>query len=34
VHNCSVDLPWPDDPSEQRAKENNIRMRIGWPQPA
>jgi hypothetical protein len=34
VHNCSLAFPLPEDPSEQRAKENNIRMRIGWPQAA
>jgi hypothetical protein len=34
VHNCSIDLPLPDDPATQRQEENRIRMRVGWAQAA
>lgn len=34
AHNCSIDLPLPDDPAAQRRIENEIRMRVGWSQAA
>jgi hypothetical protein len=34
AHNCSVDLPLPDDPAAQRRIETEIRMRVGWSQAA
>jgi hypothetical protein len=34
AHNCSIDLPLPDDPLAQRRIETEIRMRIGWPHAA
>jgi hypothetical protein len=34
AHNCSIDLPLPDDPATQRRIENDVRMRVGWSQAA
>jgi hypothetical protein len=34
VHDCAIDLPLPDDPAAQRAIENDVRMRVGWPRAA
>jgi hypothetical protein len=34
VHDCSIDLPLPDDPAARRQIETDIGMRIRWTQAA
>jgi hypothetical protein len=34
AHDCSIDLPLPDDPAAQRRIDSEVRMRIGGPRAA
>ncbi len=34
AHNCSIELPLPDDPMAQRRIVMEIRMRVGWSEAA